>query len=116
MKKEIILDVKGKTLGRAASEVAAILRGKTEPTFESNKIPDIKLVVLNVEDLKTTGNKANVKTYKSYSGYPGGLKTMSFARAKEKGGMAKIFRTAVDGMLCKNKLKKQMLKNLDIKK
>ena len=82
--KEYTIDAKGRALGRVASEAAAILRGKNDAIFQENVAPDIKLIILNVEQIKLTGQKGKQKEYKSYSGYPGSLKLIPIARAIEK--------------------------------
>lgn len=112
---EYTIDVKGKSLGRAASEVAAILRGKNTPGFTSNKAPDVKVEILNVADIKISGNKMDQRDYKSFSGYPGGLKLTKMKEVVKKKGNEFIFKKAVLGMLPKNKLQSIMIKNLIIK-
>jgi len=112
--KEYKIDAKNKSLGRVASEAAKALRGKNEADFKDNVAPDIKVMVSNVNDLKITGLKMDQKIYKRYSGYPGGLKEMVMSKVVEKKGKAYIFEKAVKGMLPKNKLQKQMMKNLII--
>ena len=113
--KEYTIDAKGRALGRVASEAAAILRGKNDAIFQENVAPDIKLIILNVEQIKLTGQKSKQKEYKSYSGYPGSLKFIPIAGAIEKKGMAYVFRTAVLGMLPKSKLQIKMIKKLFLK-
>lgn len=105
------IDVKNKVLGRVASEVASILRGKNSPEFQPHIAPDVKVKILNVEEIKLTGNKVKQKTYKRYSGYPGGLKILKFEKEFEKNPQ-KIFQKAVEGMLARTRIRKQMLKNL----
>lgn len=113
--KEYTIDAKGRALGRVASEAAAILRGKNDVGFKDNAVSDIKLIVLNVEQIKLTGQKDKQKKYKSYAGYPGSLKFTSVAMAVEKRGKSYIFKTAVSGMLPKTKLHVKMMKNLVLK-
>lgn len=113
--KEYILDAKDKVLGRVASEAAAILRGKKTSEFAANIVADVKLKVVNVDKIKITGKKLSQKEYKNYSGYPGGLKITVMDKILQKKGMGYIFKKAVLGMLPKNKLQKQIMKNLIIK-
>ena len=113
--KEYTIDAKGRSLGRVASEAAAILRGKNEAVFQENVAPDIKLTVLNVDQIKLTGQKSKQKEYKFYAGYPGSLKLTPIKRAIEKKGKSFVFRTAVLGMLPKSKLQIKMIKNLILK-
>jgi len=112
---EYKFDVKGKTLGRAAAKAATILRGKDSVDFAPNKLPDIKLSIENVDGLNVTGEKMKQKKYIRHSGYPGSLKTTVLEKLIVKKGMKYVFEKAVNGMLPKNKLRKQAMKNLIIK-
>lgn len=111
MQKSYIIDVKDKSLGRTASEVAVMLRGKSLPDFQPNIAPKIQVKIKNVDKLKFTGNKFLKKEYKRYSGYPGGLKSIKFSEVYQK-TPEKAFKKAVEGMLPKNKLRKKFLENL----
>ena len=91
------------------------MRGENDASFQENAAPDIKLIVLNVDQIKLTGQKIKQKEYKTYSGYPGSLKTTPVERAIEKKGKSFVFRTAVLGMLPKSKLQIKMIKNLILK-
>ena len=106
------LDVKNKSLGRAAAETAALLRGKNMPNFAPNKAPEHTVKIINLDKIKFSEQKKSQKAYKYYSGYPGGLKYTP----AEKKNLDDIFRKAVWGMLPKNKLRKPMIKNLIIEK
>jgi len=112
---EYTIDVKDKVLGRVASEVAVLLRGKNNVDFAPNKVPDVKVNIINVNDIKVTGNKYDKKEYKQYSGYPGGLKKTPLSRIAETKGKAFIFQKAVLGMLPKNRLQQILIKNLTFK-
>lgn len=107
----IIIDATNKSLGRAAGEAALRLRGKNSPSFAPNKIPQNTVKVINLSKISFSGNKKEQKTYKRYSGYPGGLKEISFKKLTEKKPQ-EFFKLAVWGMLPKNKLRKIMMKNL----
>lgn len=113
--KEYTIDAKGRALGRVASEAAAVLRGKNDASFQENIAPDIKLTVLNVDNIKLTGQKSKQKEYKTYAGYPGSLKSVPIERAIGKKGKSFVFRMAVLGMLPKSKLQIKMIKNLILK-
>ena len=113
--KNYSIDIKEKSLGRAASEAAVILIGKNSADFEKNQAPNVKVEILNIEDIKITGKKLGQKDYKKYSGYPGGLKIEKMEKVIDKKGKSFIFEKAVRGMLPKNKLRKIMMKNLVIK-
>ena len=109
------IDAQNKKLGRLATEVAVILMGKNRPDFVRNAIPDVKLKVLNASKISVTNKKMDQKVYKNYSGYPGGLKERTMKKVVADKGMREALRIAVRGMLPKNKLRDQMMKNLIIK-
>jgi large subunit ribosomal protein L13 len=115
MQKEYRIDANKKSLGRVASEAAVFLRGKNNPDFVPNRVPDIKLIVANIDSVKITGKKMEQKEYKNFSGYPGGLKITNMNEIIKKKGIEYVFKHAVRGMLPKNKLRKEMMKNLVIK-
>lgn len=106
-----LVDVKGKVLGRVASEIALLLMGKSKPYFVRNlDVGDI-VVVINAKDVKVTGKKEEQKPYYRHSGYPGGfkeerLKDLRIRKPEE------IITHAVKGMLPQNKLRDRMLKRL----
>ncbi len=108
---EIIIDAKNKALGRVASETAKNLMAKTSTSYEPRIKPSISVKVINLSKLKITPKKLEQKTYPRYSGYPGSLKHVQMKRFMER-GIAVVFRHAVEGMLPKNKLRKEILKNL----
>lgn len=109
----ITLDVQNKPLGRAATEAAIILRGKNEPSFLPNVLPTHKLKIINFDKIYFSEKKKKQKVYKTYSGYPGGLKEIPYKKMEEKDSK-EIFRKAVYGMLPKNKLRARIIKNLII--
>lgn len=113
--KKYTINVKNKSLGRVASEAAAILRGKKEIDFRDNRVADVQVNVVNVNEIIVTGHKTEQKTHKKYSGYPGGLRSVSLGKVLKEKGYPYVFKKAVLGMLPKNKLQKQMIKNLTIK-
>lgn len=105
------IDASGKILGRLASEVAMLLRGKNKPTFERYIDGGDSVTVFNLDGIKVTGTKAQQKEYYTHSGYPGGLKTKKLASVLEK-NPGEAFSLAVFGMLPKNKLRPLMMKRL----
>ncbi|MBI4691884.1 MAG: 50S ribosomal protein L13 [Candidatus Terrybacteria bacterium] len=111
---EYIIDAKDKILGRIASEAALVLRGKKEANFTPNRVPDVKVKIINLAQIKIPEKKLKQKKYKRYSGYPGGLEIISFEKMMEKKGIEYVFKKAVMGMLPKNKLQKKIIKNLVI--
>jgi large subunit ribosomal protein L13 len=100
-------------LGRLATKVASIIRGKTKPTFTPNSDTGDFVVVINADKVKVTGKREFLKTYAHYSGYPGGLKIRSYEEL-----MAKkpefIIQSAVKGMLPKNRLGNKLIKKLKV--
>ncbi|MCP6718111.1 MAG: 50S ribosomal protein L13 [Patescibacteria group bacterium] len=109
------IDAKNKVLGRLATRIALLLRGKHKPDFFPYKdIGDI-VVIKNVSKMKITGRKMEQKKYYRHSGYMGGLKTIPLKRLfKEKPD--EVLRKAVSGMLPKNKLRSEQLKRLRFEK
>lgn len=107
------LDAHGKVLGRFASQIALLLRGKNKPTFVPNVDAGDRVVVKNLKALTFTGKKMDQKVYRHHSMYPGGLKTV---RLKEIWGKNPqwVLRKAVERMLPNNKLRGAMLKRLII--
>ena len=108
-----VVDATGHTLGRLASEIASILRGKNKPTFTPHIDTGDYVVVVNADKIKVTGKKMNQKVYYNYTGYVGGLKETTL---KEK--LAKkpedVLYLAVKGMLPKGPLGRQMIKKLHV--
>lgn len=114
-RKWYVVDASGKPLGRVASEVAKILRGKHKPTYTPHIDTGDHVIVLNAEKVVLTGKKLDQKYYRHYSGYPGGLKEIKyrhFMAAKPE----KAFELAVKGMLPKNSLGRAMFKKLKVYK
>ena len=106
-----VVDASGKVLGRLAAEIAHRLRGKHKPQFTRHIDTGDFIVVVNVDKLRVTGNKAKDKLYHRHSGYPGGLYTTSFEKMQEK-FPARVLEKAVKGMLPKGPLGYAMLKKL----
>ncbi len=112
---EHTIDVKGKKLGRVASEAAILLMGKNSPDFAKNKVVDVKVNIENVSEMDIDAKKLDNKEYQRYSGYPGGRKVRKMKDVIAKKGYAEIFEKAVYGMLPGNKLRAKIMKNLIIK-
>jgi len=108
------IDATNQSLGRLASKVASILRGKTSPKFQPYILSSGKVLVENARKIKLTGKKMEQKKYYHYSGYPGGLKEKKVKDIFQK-NPSEVLRRAVWGMLPKNRLRKEMIKNLEIK-
>lgn len=111
----ILLDAKNKTLGRLASNIATILRGKHKPEYTPNADLGDYIVVINASEINVTGQKLTQKRYFRHSGYPGGIKSKTLKEVL-KSSPEKALRSAVKGMLPKNKLGKKMLTKLKIYK
>ena len=109
----VTVDASGKTLGRLATQVAAVLRGKHKPSFVPHLDCGDNVVVLNAEKVKLTGRKWDQKTYYHHTGYIGGIKAIQ-AKDLLKKAPERILEYAVRGMLPKNKLSRQVLKNLRV--
>ena len=107
-----VADANGKTLGRFSSEVAKILRGNNKASFTPHIDCGDYVIVINSDGIKLTGNKWRDKKYVSYSGYPGGQKITSPLEIKDKKSSKFIVEKAVKGMLPKNRLGRQLFRNL----
>jgi large subunit ribosomal protein L13 len=115
MKKDThTIDASGKVLGRIASEIAAILLGKNNASRAKNSVHEVKVNVTNAAQIKVTGKKMRTSVHKRYSGYPSGLKLPTLKEVAEKKGHSELLRHAVEGMLPKNKLQNERMKNLTI--
>jgi large subunit ribosomal protein L13 len=108
-----VVDADGQTLGRLASNIAKVLKGKHNPAYTPHLNSGDFVVVVNARRVRVTGNKREAKTYERYSGYPGGLRSRTFeeqiARQPEE-----PLRAAVRGMLQHNTLGESMLKRLKV--
>jgi len=111
--KWLLVDAKGKTLGRLASRIAILLRGKHKPIFTPHVDAGDFVVVVNAEKINLTGKKWQEKLYIYHTGYPGGLKSTSAEKVRNK-NPERLITTAVQGMLPKNKLGKKMIKKLKV--
>jgi large subunit ribosomal protein L13 len=114
-KKWFIVDVEGKVLGRVASEIAKILKGKTKPTFTPHMDMGDFVIVINAEKVVLTGNKDEDKEYFFHSGYPGGDKFKSVKKFRAE-NPAFIIEHAVKGMLPKGPLGRKIFGNLKVYK
>jgi len=106
-----LIDVKDKTLGRVASEIAQLLMGKSKPYFVRNLDCGDYVVVINAKNVKTTGKKEEQKKYYRHSGYPGGFKVESLKELRVR-KPEEIITHAVKGMLPDNRLQDRMMARL----
>ncbi len=112
-RKWYVIDAEGKTLGRLAAQVAAILRGKNKPIFTPHVDCGDYVIVVNAEKVAVTGKKRTDKVYKRHTGYPGGLRQLTFEQMMEK-HPTEVVRHAVKGMMPTGKLGRQMYKKLKV--
>ncbi|MEK9821415.1 MAG: 50S ribosomal protein L13 [Gammaproteobacteria bacterium] len=108
-----VVDATDKTLGRLSTEIANRLRGKHKPEFTPHVDTGDYIVVVNAEKVKVTGNKSTNKLYHHHTGYPGGIKSITFDKLIDK-APERIIEKAVKGMMPKNKLSKAMMSKLKI--
>jgi len=108
----VTIDADGRTLGRLATEVAVVLRGKNKADFQAYKDVGPFVVVKNIEKMKFSGNKLENKHYYHFTGYLGNLKDVTLKEVLVKKGPKEVLRRAVLGMLCKNRLRDQQIKRL----
>lgn len=112
-RKWYVVDAEGQTLGRLASEVAAILRGKHKPTFTPNVDTGDHVIIINASKIELTGNKINDKIYYRHTMHPGGLKQRT-ALEMRTNYPEKMLELAIKGMLPKNSLGRQIFKKLHV--
>lgn len=112
-RKWYVVDADGKTLGRLATEVATVLRGKHKPTYTPHMDCGDYVIVINAEKVEVTGKKRKEKVYKRHTGYPGGLRETTFEKLIAK-KPEEIVRHAVKGMMPNGKLGRQMYKKLKV--
>jgi large subunit ribosomal protein L13 len=109
----VVVDATGKTLGRLATQIADVLRGKRKPEYTPHCDVGDFVVVINAERVAVTGNKLEDKKYYRHSGYPGGLKERTLSEMLER-KPEEVIRLAVKGMLPRNRLARQQLTKLKI--
>jgi large subunit ribosomal protein L13 len=112
-KKWYVVDAADQRLGRLATEIAKILRGKNKPIYTPNMDTGDFVVVINAEKVAVTGNKREDKLYRRHSGRPGGMKTETFAKLQSR-IPERIIEQAVKGMLPKNALGRKLFTNLKV--
>jgi large subunit ribosomal protein L13 len=108
-----VIDATDKTLGRLATDIAVRLRGKHKPEYTPHVDTGDYIVVVNAEKVRVTGKKTKDKTYYRYSGYPGGMKSISFEEMISS-TPERVLQLAVKGMMPKNRLSRSMLSKLKI--
>jgi large subunit ribosomal protein L13 len=108
-----IVDAEGETLGRLASRIAPILKGKHKPVYTPHLDCGDYVIIVNAEKVRVTGRKMDQKLYYRHSGYPGGLRSISLRDQLAK-HPERVLQAAIRGMLPKNKLGRRMLKKLKV--
>lgn len=108
-----LVDAEGETLGRLASEIAKVLRGKHKPLYTPHLDCGDYVIVVNADKVQVTGRKLDQKMYYRHSGYPGGIKSISLRNQLQK-HPERVLQAAVRGMLPKNRLGRKMLKKLKV--
>ncbi|MDQ5829292.1 MAG: 50S ribosomal protein L13 [Actinomycetota bacterium] len=112
-RKWYVIDAEGQTLGRLATEIARILRGKNKPQYTPHVDVGDFVVVINADRVLVTGKKAEQKVYRRHSGYPGGMKETGYERMMES-KPTEILRKAVHGMMPRTRLARQQFRKLKI--
>mgnify|MGYP001114800355 FL=1 len=115
-KNHYVVDANGLVLGRMASEIAKLLRGKHKPTYTPNMDCGDDIIVINAEKVKLTGKKDANKTYYRHTGYPGGLKSQKALDILEGKNPEKVVKLAIKRMIPNNPLGRKQLKNLIVYK
>jgi large subunit ribosomal protein L13 len=108
-----LVDAEDKTLGRLASEIAQVLRGKHKPIYTPHLDCGDYVIVVNADKVRVTGRKLDQKMYYRHSGYPGGIKSITLRNQLQK-HPERVLQAAVRGMLPRNRLGRKMLKKLKV--
>lgn len=108
------IDASGRTLGRVASDAAQALLGKKSPQYVKNFVLPVTVNIVNAGKLVITEKREATATYIRYTGYPGGLRSATMTELKAKKGLEEVVRKTVDGMIPRNKLRKDRMKRLSI--
>lgn len=114
-RKWYVIDAEDQVLGRLASRVASIIRGKNKAVFTPNNDTGDFVVIVNADKVRLTGKREEQKEYTRYTGYPGGLRSLTYKQMMER-NPAYVIEHAVKGMLPKNRLGKKIIKKLKVYK
>ncbi len=109
----LLVNAEGKTLGRLASQIAQVLKGKHKPIYSPHLDCGDFVIVVNAEKVQVTGRKLDQKMYYRHTGYPGGIRSISLRNQLQK-HPERVLQAAVRGMLPKNRLGRRMLKKLKV--
>lgn len=108
------IDASGRTLGRVASDAAQALLGKKSAQYVKNFVLPVTVNIVNAGKLRISEKREATTTYIRYTGYPGGLRSRTMTELKDKKGLEEVVRMTVDGMIPRNKLRKDRMKRLSI--
>ena len=108
------IDASKRTLGRVASEAAMALMGKKSVHFKNNEVLPVKVDIVNAGKLSLSEKRRAMTTYRRYTGYPGGLREATMQEVINKKGIEEVIKKAVEGMIPRNKLRKERMKRLTI--
>jgi large subunit ribosomal protein L13 len=111
---EYTIDGAGRTLGRVCSDAAQALLGKRSPQYVKNMVLPVSVNIINGAKIKISEKREATTTYVRYTGFPGGLRTRTMTELKDKKGLEEVIRMTVDGMIPRNKLRKDRMKRLSI--
>jgi len=111
---EYTIDAQGKSIGRTATEAATLLMGKNSPDFKKHIVKEVAVHIVNASRASVHPKKMKNKLFKSYSGYPGGLKEKPMSAVIKEKGYEEVFKKAIYGMLPSNRLRSIRMKNLTI--
>ncbi len=111
---EYTIDASGRTLGRVASDAAAALLGKKSAQYVKNFVLPVTVHITNASKLRISEKREATTTYIRYTGYPGGLRSQTMTELMAKKGLEEVVRKTVDGMIPRNKLRKERMKRLAI--
>jgi large subunit ribosomal protein L13 len=111
---EYTIDASGRTLGRVASDAAQALLGKKSAQYVKNFVLPVTVTIVNANKIVITEKREATTTYIRYTGYPGGLRSATMTELKSKKGLEEVIRKTVDGMIPRNKLRKDRMKRLSI--
>jgi len=114
MKKTYTIDAAGKRLGRIATQATIYLTGKNNTDYARNTYPDVEVKIVNASKIAVAEKKKVQKNYKTFSGWPSGLKNESLERLAARKGFAAVLENAIYGMVPSNRLRAQIMKNLTI--
>ena len=113
-KKAYTVDAQGRALGRVATEVAAIVLGKASSQYVQNEVLPVSVTVINASKMKLNERRVAQKDFTHYTGSPGGLRHTSMQKMMDTKGITEVLRKAIDGMIPRNKLRKERMKRVTI--